>query len=64
MYANHHFPLAEQPLHKLYGGAITAHVMNNLRDVSKVRPLGDNQEQFIDLQTGATMTFEIMKMGH
>lgn len=38
--------------------------MNNLRDVSKVRPLGDNQEQFIDLQTGATMTFEIMKMGH
>lgn len=38
--------------------------MNNLRDVSKIRPLGDNQEQFIDLQTGATMTFEILKMGH
>lgn len=49
-------------MHGLYGGAITAHIPAGMRDVSLVRPLQDNQEMFVELETGDTFTFELMKI--
>lgn len=63
MFQDQYYPPAEQPAHRLYGGAVTAHVPRGMRDVSLVRPLRDSQEMFVDLASGDTLTFELMRAG-
>ncbi|KAH0571438.1 Ran-interacting Mog1 protein domain-containing protein [Spironucleus salmonicida] len=55
-------PLVQQPVHPLFGGAITMKISETFRDTSVIQPLADTREQFYSPENRVTLVIDIMIM--